>query len=218
MKPMTTLIFLLSLLLMTGCATPPAEMDYEAFKANQPRSILILPPLNESPEVEATYSTLSQMTLPLAEAGYYVLPVALTAETFRQNGMTVPHDIHQLSPAKLHDIFGADAALYVTVKDYGSRYQVIRSAAVVVVVATLVDLRSGTTLWTGGAGAASDENRQNNQGGLLGMVISAAINQIIDTATDKSHDVAGIASARLLSPNRRNGILYGPRSPMYATD
>ena len=62
--------------------------DYTAYKQSRPRSILVLPPLNESPEVAASHSMLSQVTMPLAEAGYYVLPVALVDETFKQNGMS----------------------------------------------------------------------------------------------------------------------------------
>ena len=42
-----------------------------------PTSIVVLPPVNTSPDVKATYSMLAQVTHPLAEAGYYVLPVAL---------------------------------------------------------------------------------------------------------------------------------------------
>ena len=69
--------------LMAGCAVPTKNVDYAAFKASKPRSIVVLPPLNESPDVGATYGMLSQVTVPLAEAGYYVLPVALVDETFR---------------------------------------------------------------------------------------------------------------------------------------
>ncbi|MDP1142637.1 GNA1162 family protein, partial [Klebsiella pneumoniae] len=82
---------------------------------------LVLPPLNESPEVQASYSLVSQVTYPLAEAGYYVLPIALVDETFRQNGLTTANDIQAVPPTKLHDIFGADAALYITVTEYGTK-------------------------------------------------------------------------------------------------
>ena len=68
------------------------------------KSILVLPPINESPEEQASYSMVSQVTYPLAEAGYYVLPVSMVDETFRQNGMTTPHDIQQVSTAKLRDL------------------------------------------------------------------------------------------------------------------
>ena len=203
-----------AVLLMAGCA-PIKNADYTAFKASRPRSILILPPLNESPDVKATYAVLSQATIPLAESGYYVLPVALVDETFRQNGLTTAGDIHQLAPAKLHEIFGADAALYITVKKYGSQYIVLQSQTVVTVEAKLLDLKSGDTLWTGTASAV---DQSNSSGGLVGMLVAAAVKQILDTATDHSYAVAGVAENNLLSAGHHNGILYGPRSPMYQSD
>ncbi|MBF8729624.1 DUF799 domain-containing protein [Pseudomonas guariconensis] len=205
------------LALLTGCAERKT-IDYTAYKQSRPKSILILPPLNESPDVKATYSMLSQVTYPLAEAGYYVMPVALVDETFRQNGLSTPADIHQLPPDKLHEIFGADAGLYVTVSDYGTRYMVLSSATIVTASAKLVDLKSGTTLWTGSASASSEEGRQN-QGGLIGMLVTAAINQIISNVQDDAgYPIAGITSSRLLTPQPNGGILYGPRSPKYGTD
>lgn len=57
------------LALFAGCAERQT-IDYSAYKQSRPKSILILPPLNESPDVKATYSMLSQVTYPLAEAGY----------------------------------------------------------------------------------------------------------------------------------------------------
>ena len=76
--------------------------------------MLVLPPLNETPEVDASYGVLSQVTLPLAEAGYYVVPVSLMDETFRQNGLGSPAEIHEVSPRKLREIFGADAVVYTS--------------------------------------------------------------------------------------------------------
>ncbi|MBC3422035.1 DUF799 domain-containing protein [Pseudomonas sp. RW10S2] len=218
MKRLTQLIVGACVLaLFAGCAERKTT-DYAAYKQSRPKSILIVPPLNNSPDVKASYSMLAQVTYPLAEAGYYVMPVALVAETFRQNGMTTPADIHELPTAKLHEIFGADAALYVTVSDYGTRYMVLSSATIVTASAKLVDLKTGTTLWTGTATASSEEGRQN-QGGLIGMLITAAVNQVISSVQeDAGYPIAGITSARLLSPNPNGGILYGPRSPKYGTD
>jgi hypothetical protein len=204
-----------AVLLMAGCAAP-TKVDYAAFKASRPHSIVVLPPLNESPDVKATYGVLSQVTVPLAEAGYYVLPVALVNETFRQNGVTEPGDIHQLPPAKLHDIFGADTALYITVKKYGTQYVVLQSQTVVTVDAKLLDLKNGETLWTGTASAIDQSN--SSGGGLIGALISAAIKQIVDTSIDHAYTVAGTADYLLLSAGHPGGILYGPRSPKYQSD
>lgn len=203
--------------LATGCAKP-RQVDYAAFKQARPRTILVLPPQNNSPEVQATYSMLSQATFPLAEAGYYVMPVTLVDETFKQNGLTQPGEIHAVAPEKLREIFGADAALYITVTSYGTRYTVVNSTTVVTANAKLVDLKTGTRLWSGQASASDNEGANSNGGGLVGMLVAAAVKQIVNSAMDAGHSVAGVASNRLLSAGQPGGILYGPRSPHYSAD
>lgn len=200
-----------------ACATPPAPYDYTAFKQNRPVSMLVLPPVNETPEVNATYGVLSQVTLPLAEAGYYVLPVSLMEETFRQNGLNNSAEIQDVSAQKLREIFGADAAVYIKVKRYGTSYAVISSETTVAAEARIVDLRTGQLLWQGRAAASSKESEGANQGGLVGLLVQAVITQIVGTVTDASFKYAGVASQRLLMP-RKNGVLYGPRSPNYQKD
>jgi hypothetical protein len=204
------------LAVLGACATAP-PYDYTAFKQNRPLSMLVLPPLNETPEVVATYGVLSQVTLPLAEAGYYVVPVSLMDETFRQNGLNNPAEIHDVSPQKLREIFGADAAVYIKVTQYGTSYAVVASDTRVTAQARIVDLRSGDLLWHGAATAASSERRSSNQGGLVGLLVTAIVQQVVETASDTSIIYAGVASRRLLSP-RKNGVLYGPRSPNYQKD
>ncbi len=216
MNVLKPLVALFALALLGGCVAPKT-VDYAAFKQARPRSILVLPPINESPDIKASYSLMSQVTFPLAEAGYYVVPVALAAETFHQNGLDNPNDIAELPADKLRSIFGADAAMYVKVTQYGTTYMIISSNTVVTATAKLVDLKTGTTLWTGTATASSEEGN-NNGGGLIGMLITAAVKQIINSSTDAGHPIAGITSARLLSAGQPAGLLYGPRSPKYGSD
>lgn len=203
--------------LMVGCATHTAKpYDYRAFEASNPRSILVLPPLNNSPEVGATESVYSTVTYPLAEAGYYVLPVSLVSETFKQNGLTTPADIHNVNPEKLQEIFGADAALYMTVEKYGSTYNVLSSVTMVSASAKLVDLKTKALLWDGKATVVDDGNRGgNNGGGLVGMLVKAAVTQILNSSTNRSHEVAAQTNSLLLTGGNPQGILYGPRSPKY---
>lgn len=221
MKYMTKIsVMALCAILLTGCASQTPKIDYTAYKASKPHSILILPPVSESTDINAGHGVMAQMTYPLAEAGYYVLPVALVSETFKQNGITTANDMHAVPVAKLRQIFGADAALYVDVTKYGVSYQVLDSVATVTVQAKLVDLRSGTALWEGNASASSSENSNNNSSnlGLIGMLVDAAIKQVVNKVSDAAYPVAGVASQRLLSAGYANGLLYGPRSAKYGTD
>ena len=213
----TGCLTMLAAALATGCATRGQPVDYTAFKQSNPASILVLPPLNASPDVAATYSMLSQVTLPLAESGYYVFPVSLVDETFRQNGLSNPPEMHEVKLQKLREIFGADAALYITIKQYGTSYTVIASESRVTAEARLIDLRSEKILWAGAATASSAEGR-NSGGNPLGMLLQAVVSQIIESASNRSHPIAGVTSYRLLSAGMPNGMLYGPRSPRYKTD
>lgn len=203
-------------LIAGGCATQQAY-DYTAFRRAQPRSILVLPPVNQSPDIKASNSLYAWTTQPLAEAGYYVFPVGLVAETFHQNGLNNPDEIQAVSINKLREIFGADAALYIEITKYGTSYTIIASETVVSANARLVDLRSGELLWQGRATASSAENERNSGGGLVGALVSAAVKQIVNTLSERGHEIAGITSQRLLAP-RRDGILPGPRSPAYGKE
>ena len=207
------LLALIAATLLTGCAANRQQVDYSAFRESRPASILVLPPLNETLEVQASNAVLAQATLPLAESGYYVVPVAVMTETFRQNGLTTPTDIQNLPAKKLHDIFGADAGLYMTVNSYGSSYAVLASTAKVSIDATLMDLRTGTQLWAGHKEWA--ESSDSGGAGIIGMLVSAVINQIANTLSDRSYRIAGSTDTLLLSAGQPNGLLYGPRSPKY---
>ena len=205
----------MALLVLQGCAAPPKPYDYTAYKEARPASILVLPPINGTPEVQATPSVMAQVTQPLAESGYYVLPVSLVDETLKSNGMHTPDDAQQIPVAKLREIFGADAGLYVKVSRYGSVYKVLNSETAVTLEAKLVDLRNGQLLWEGSASASSAEQNNSSQGGLIGLLVKAVVDQIISASTDRSHPMAGLASQRLLAAGRPNGLLFGPRSPNY---
>lgn len=146
-----------------------------------------------------------------------MLPVAVTEETFRHNGIISAQDAQELPVAKLREIFGADAALYLDVRQYGSVYAVLKSETKVTLTARLVDLRTGDQLWSGEATASSAETKSSNSS-LVGMLVSALIDQIVDSLSDRSVQIAEIANGRLLYAGRPGGLLHGPRSPRYGAD
>lgn len=202
------------LMLAVGCATP-TKYDYSVYRAHLPKSVLILPPLNESVEVNAPYSYLSTISRPLAESGYYVFPVAVVDAVMKENGLPTSGEMHAVPLNKLREVFGTDAVLYITVQEYGQKYQVLASNTVVKAKATLVDVLTGTTLWEGTANAV--EGSTNSGGGLVGALVSTALSQIVSSATDKAHALSAVANTRMIF-NRDNGLLLGPYHPEYASD
>ncbi|MBI2814826.1 MAG: DUF799 family lipoprotein [Opitutae bacterium] len=193
--------------LLSGCATLPPK-NYAAFRQSNPRSILVLPPVNESNEVIAPYSLLTTVTRPLSELGYYVIPVVMADHLLKENGMSLPAEMHQAPLEKLRSVFGADAVLYITIEKYGSKYQLVASNTMVFARAKLVDARTGTELWQGRA--------DTTYGGQSGL-IEALVEQVMNKLVDQAHNVAAMASLQLLTVPGQ-GLLKGPRHPEFGKD
>jgi len=195
-------------LVVTGCVAP---QDNTVFREHPPRSILVLPPLNETTKVEATYSYLSTVTRPLAEMGYYVFPVVLVDELLKANGMPTAGEMHQVALDKVAEITGADAVLYVNVKEYGTTYRVLGSRTEVAAEARLVDTKTGLLLWQG---KASDKDSSANTGDLVANLIVAVISQAINSSRDAAHGVSREVNVELFMDEDR-GLPYGPYHPKY---
>jgi hypothetical protein len=129
--------------------------------------------------------------------------------------VTSANEVQDIPLQKLHEFFGADAAVYLKVKRYGTSYAIVSSETRVTVEGHIVDLRTGETLWQGAATASSAEQQQQSQGGLAALLITALVKQIVSTSVDDSYRYAGVASYRLLNASRVNGVLPGPHSPRY---
>jgi hypothetical protein len=205
---------LLAGLLLT-CACAPKVVDYGAYRSHMPRSILILPPRNESTIVDAPYVYLATATRPLAECGYYVFPVAVIDAFMKDNGLPTSDEMHGVSLNKLKEVIGPDAVLYVTIEDWGQKYQILASTTVVKARARLVDVATGTEIWTGTEQLAQGSGGAEN--GLIGMLVAALVHQIAASLSDPTHDVSRQATgAMVFNPN--NGLLFGPHHPQYETD
>lgn len=195
-----------------AACTQVVDEEKSALETYKPRSILVLPPLNESVDVNASYNWLSTISMPLGEAGYYVFPVAVIDAYMKDNGLPTPDEMHGVSLAKLREVIGPDAVLYVTIEDWGQKYQVLSSNTVVKARARLVDTATGTEIWKGDAIGIESSGSSND---LVGMLITAAISQVIDSASDTAHDVARRANIEMVFDDR-SGLPPGPYSPDYA--
>jgi hypothetical protein len=220
----TIILGVLSSLSLAACMTAPknSAQDLTAYKTHMPHSILVLPPINDSPDIKAYYGYWSTVNLPVAESGYYVFPMSLVEKTFRENGISNGYDAQSIPPAKLQQIFGADAALYLKINEYGTQYKVLDSQSVVAVEAKLVDLKTATTLWTGTQKMVVSANSGSTN--LISMLITAVINQVSSAMKDQAHGVSSVVSHLLFFPVQKGqaqqarqsmGLLYGPRSAYY---
>jgi hypothetical protein len=162
-------------------------------RANEPRSILVLPNAEGALDPDAKCGWLPTITRPLAERGYYVFPVAVVDAMLRENGSAAPDE--------LRERFGADAVLYVDVVDWGPSLHDLQIELTVTLEARLVDLPSGTELWRG----TSSVIRGSNEGSLFDAIVS----DVTPATVDPMPGLARQASWALV--HSREGLLPGPR-------
>jgi hypothetical protein len=200
---------LVLLSVLVGCTTPTTRDD-SALLEHMPRSILVLPPLDLSLEPAACYGTLAKISRPLAERGFYVFPVAVVDMMMRDNGLPTPLDMHAVPLDKLVQVFDPDAVLYLTVHDWGTRYQVVASTTSVTLEARLVDAETGIDLWH----STHTASRSSGGGGgsLAGLLIDAVVNQVGTALSDPTPELAREASWGLFASSD-DGLLLGPLHP-----
>ena len=211
----TPIFIFLPILLLYACSSSPGSREQINYPKH-PRSILVMPPVNRSVDIDAPLTFLATSAYPLSESGYYVLPVALTNETFRENGMAIAEEAHAIPHGRLHEIFGADAALYITINQYGAIYYVVTSAVVASASARLVDLRSGEELWAGRVQVA--DSSSPSTAGLIGTLVEAVVNQVVNTLANRAFDVGRSANRQLLFAGGKDSILYGPYHPLFGSN
>ena len=81
-----TVAMLAILATLVGCSfgtQRPPSYDYTAYVANNPRSVLVAPMTAQSESARHYLATVAQ---PLAERGYYVMPIRLTQQLLAKNG------------------------------------------------------------------------------------------------------------------------------------
>lgn len=210
---MKALIWLSVVLLLTGCVAQPVKRDMSAFTAAAPRSILVVPTVNKSLDVDAPNYVLSTLPVPLAEKGYYVFPVNTTKFVLEQEGMYEADRIHNESTESLAKLFGADAVLYVRIDRWDAQYMVIAATVTVEFDYRLVS-KDGTEIWKEHSQMKYSPQNNNNSGSPLAMLIGAAINAAIARAAPNYLPLTQQANqqAFVLGPNALPDGPYRPKT------
>ena len=177
-----------------------------------PRSILILPPMNESTDAEAKDYYMTTVEMPFALTGYYVFPVEMVSDIMKQEGVYDTELLYQLPLDKFYEYFGADAVLYTHIKKWDVSYMVIASNLTVSIESEIISTRTSEKLWNYTGTVVVDLSGGNSGGGIAGLIASAIVTAINTAAADYV-TYAHVANARLIST-----IPAGPYHEMYMKD
>lgn len=207
-KAKTYLLFAMALGVAGCTSTKPVYYDYTRFREEDPRSILVVPVVNKSVDVDAPNYFLATISYPLAGKGYYVFPINLVKRVMEDNGLADAGMVHQAEPQQLAKLFGADSVLYITIEEWSAKYAITTTKVTVTFSYILKSGLTGEELWS--AKMTEIYQPQNSDtGNLLANLIVAAVNAAITKAKPNYMPLAQQANQRACS-QAYYGLPAGP--------
>lgn len=181
------MLFSIFIVLFISACVPTMSTKMTEFPLmyeENPTSILILPPMNESTAAEAKeyYSTTIQE--PLAFSGYYTFPYPITSEILKMEGIYDTELLANLPLIKFKEYFGADAVLFTTIKKWDLSYMVLASTLTVSIDCNLKSTTSDETLWKYTGTVVVDLSGGDTGGGLVGLLAKAIVTAISSAMAD----------------------------------
>ena len=204
------------LLMVSLCACIPKTttkiQEFPGIYEEQPLSILILPPMNESMAADAKeyYSTTIQE--PLAYTGYYTFPYPLTTELLKMEGIYDSELLRDIPLAKFKEYFGADAVLFTTIKKWDLCYIVIASNLTVSIDCSLKSTSTNQELWKYNGTIVVDLSGGNAGGGIAGLIASAIVTAVNSAIADY------VPYARQANYSALHSLPYGKYHPQHNKD
>ena len=165
-----------------ACATTPPTYDYTTFKAEGPRSIVVVPALNNTSNVTAPDWFLSTISQPFADRGYYVFPANMVRGLLNDSGLSDAGLIHRADARRLQPLFGCDAVLFIDINKWDSKYLVLSTTTEVEFSYELRSCKTNAVLWKN-----TQSIQYTPQGSSSGNPLATLIADAIVAAIEKGH-------------------------------
>lgn len=210
----STLALGIGIFLFTGCgpALISKGAEFPKMYDQQPHSLLILPPMNESTDTEAKDYYMTTVEEPFAMMGYYTFPIEMVSDIMKQEGVYDTELLYNMPLDKFYEYFGADAVLFTTIKKWDVSYMVIASTLTVTVESKIVSTKTSEELWKYTGSIVVDLSGGDGGGGLAGLVVKV-VAAAINTAAADYVKYAHVANQRVIA-----SLPVGPYHEMYLKD
>jgi len=208
--------FTLTILILTFTGCGPAYITkgvaFPKMYDQQPKSLLILPPMNESTDAEAKDYYMTTTEMPFALMGYYTFPTEMVSDIMKQEGIYDTELLYNMPLNKYAEYFGADAVLFTKIKKWDVSYAVIASSLTVSIEARIVSTKTSEELWEYTGTVVVDLSGGDTGGGLAGLIAKVVV-AAINTATADYVKYAKIANNRIIYT-----LPVGPYNEYYMKD
>jgi hypothetical protein len=212
MKLIKCLSLPLLVLFVVSCGLPPLtkQHTYANIYSERPLAIAVMPPINNTNNVEAKeflYVTLPQ---PLCEKGYYVLPSFLTMEMFKSESAYDAELFINTPVDRFGTVLGADAVLFTIINKWEK--MALSSNIYVEIEYRLKSTHTNEILFERKGYITYDASINTSGGGLLGALVNMAASAINTALTDH------VKVARVCNTYTLSDIPAGTYSPTFDKD
>jgi hypothetical protein len=207
------IITALAVAVLSSCKTTAPLTKSAAYKGmyeEKPLTVLLMPPINRSTNVEAKEYFHSTLAMPIVNAGFYVIPTFLSMEMLKRES-AYDSELFLNSPlTKFGEVFGADLAVFTIINKWDKSGL---AAKVYVQVEYIVKSISTNEILYSRTGEVIYDTSVNTGGtGAMGALVNVAASAI-NTAATKYVDVARVCNAYTL-----RDLPAGKYSPMGGLD
>jgi len=170
------------------------EDSLSKWREEDPLSILIMPPINETNNVPAKEYLYSSLALPLINRGYYVFSPIMSMELLQEEGAYNSEIFLDGDISKFRDVFGADVLLFTIIHTWGKVLYTISTD----IEYRFVSAKTGDVLLSHTASVSvdlsPDEYKDDDNpwvwlGGLIASSVSAASTPIVTVAREANSEI-----------------------------
>lgn len=198
-----TLITLSAVFLLTSCGPKiTRRAAYPGLYDEHPLTVLIMPPINRTTNVEAKAYFHSTLNIPIVEAGYYVIPPFLSMDILKRESAYDSELFINAGLERFGEVFGADLVVFTIIHTW--RKSGLASNVYVEVEYIIKSTKTNEVVYTRHANVTYDASVASG-GGLMGIAANA-----ISTAATKYVDVARLCNNVTFSdlPNGKYGTTH----------
>lgn len=209
---MKKIIYLLIIIcLSTACgvtSTITRESQYAKMYEEKPITLLVMPPINNSANVEAKDLLYTSISRPLLEAGYYVISPLLAMDVLKAESAYDAELFFDAPLTAFRNYFGADAVVFSVIDTWAKKGLGIQTKIRYVIKSAYTN----EILFDRSCDLYLDLSVNSGANGMLGALIDLAASAISTAATDH------IVAARKANYYILRDIPRGKYSPDHLLD
>ena len=197
--------------MVTSCgmmSTVTRESQYAKMYEEKPITLLVMPPINNSTNVEAKDLLYTSISRPLVEAGYYVISPLLAMDVLKAESAYDSEMFFDASLTSFQNYFGADAVVFSVIDTWTKKGLGIETK----IRDVLKSAYTNEILFDRSCDLYLDLSINSGANGLLGALVDLAASAINTAATDH------IMAARKANYYIIRDIPRGKYSPEYMMD